>query len=409
MAPDPLWVDMVITWTGAAGVIAYIRYILSQRTRSSLEDRTLLLLYCLAALFVARGIYWWTMDAASETMVFLIASLLPLATVLFGEGLLRRHLPLSFKVYVALGTVSALPAVLSRALPTIEPVFFVFSLFTVTTGVCVWLMLVLRDRSDLSETENRLANAVAAALVIGLPLVVTDFRQLLPWIPVRAGAIGGLILIYACVRTTRHHDRKRVVLGEIGAMLAKAGVVAASFMAISGYVDVNMLVRTVATALAFVLLFTITGRLRALRIGNEDRSFLHTLLEADDRSPGAFIDSQRRAAVLEEHLILGPERLNQYDAGVIADMLERNHGVCRLATLRTDTQAAAKSGIDGAEQLIDLLESYGMSHVCLIGRTPLTLLLVNFPQLASGQTFETELAVIQKFANVIARQQNHGA
>src|SRR2546422_1649305 len=82
--------DLVLTWVGAAGVIAYTVYIHGQRSRSPLEARTLFLLYALGTLFLVRGFYWLYDGPWLETLRFVPTTLLPLAATLFVEGLRRR-------------------------------------------------------------------------------------------------------------------------------------------------------------------------------------------------------------------------------------------------------------------------------------------------------------------------------
>ncbi|MCH8000660.1 MAG: hypothetical protein IIA34_03215 [Proteobacteria bacterium] len=64
----------------------------------------LVLLYCLAALFISRGFYWLTEDEWLQVPSFVPATLLPLPVALFVEALMRRHIRPAFKVFVAVGT-----------------------------------------------------------------------------------------------------------------------------------------------------------------------------------------------------------------------------------------------------------------------------------------------------------------
>ena len=95
MAPDEaVYSDVIITWLGAAGVWAYLRFVHRHRTGSTLERNTQLLLYCGFVLLILRGFYWLFGWDWLTSLRFLPTSLLPLTMTLFGESLMRRHVPM---------------------------------------------------------------------------------------------------------------------------------------------------------------------------------------------------------------------------------------------------------------------------------------------------------------------------
>ena len=55
---EAVYSDVIITWLGATGVWAYLRFVHRHRTGSTLERNTLLLLYCGFVLLTVRGFYW---------------------------------------------------------------------------------------------------------------------------------------------------------------------------------------------------------------------------------------------------------------------------------------------------------------------------------------------------------------
>lgn len=397
---DPVYANVVLTWTGAVGVIAYIRYIHAQRTRSLLERRTLFLLYGLATLFILRGFDWLLDTAPLAWLTFVAASLLPFAIALFAEGLLRRHLRFGFKLYIAIGTAVFLLVALLNMFPRVMSFHAAFGMFFLSVIAYLGFVLYTRDRTDLSESENRFANAVAVALVVGLPLVLTDFRaSLLSWAPLKLGSLGGLIFVYTCVRMSHRLDNKRIVLAELFMILIKAALVAAGFLVVTGNYDRDA-ATFFALAIAYVLLFTITGRLRSLRLQSQDRSLLRTLVEADSTRSDRFLESLRQLPFMDEHLLLKGADLQEYDVANLTKKLGQGVGVCRISDLRKPSDLS-HTGAEASEQLVDLLESYHMTHVCLIRRDPIMLLLVNLPQVASGQLTELELGLVQKIAALI--------
>lgn len=102
---DVLW-DIAINIVGLSGVVAYLFHLHRSRLRSPLEHRLLFLFWTLAVLFSARTIFWAMGEAAHlQTIVFIPATILPLAVLLTIEGLLRRHAPLFLKVFSMGGLV----------------------------------------------------------------------------------------------------------------------------------------------------------------------------------------------------------------------------------------------------------------------------------------------------------------
>ena len=67
-------------------------------------------------------------------------------------------------------------------------------------AICAWLLAV-RDRTTLMASENRSIGRLAVGAVLVIPFIVTDFRVLMPDIPVRLGASGGI--------ARRHRDPDR--------------------------------------------------------------------------------------------------------------------------------------------------------------------------------------------------------
>ena len=69
--------DIFVTWTAALGVFSYVAYLHRGRIRSTLEKRTLFLLYCAGTLFLFRGFFW------RITNRYLLRSFHPLAVFYF--------------------------------------------------------------------------------------------------------------------------------------------------------------------------------------------------------------------------------------------------------------------------------------------------------------------------------------
>ena len=154
--------DILVTWLGAFGVFAYLRYIHQGRSRSAQEGRTLFLLYCGAALFLLRGFFWASgYDPLLGALSFIPITLFPLAVTLLVESMLRRHAPPVLKFYVAGGTVVFLALTLTGHLAVSKVLSGGWMIFMLSVLLALAWMIVARNRADLSPAENRLADLTA--------------------------------------------------------------------------------------------------------------------------------------------------------------------------------------------------------------------------------------------------------
>src|SRR5262249_39835313 len=151
-------------------------------------------------LFVLRGVTWMEGEQTLGALALSPAVLLPLAMLCLTEALLRRHAPLWLKVAVTVATLLmlALLAIGAHAYgAAFDSALAGFQAFTL--GALAWLILA-RDRSSLGRLENRTIDVFMAIGAAMLPLLLTDFRALVPQIPVRMAAIGVSALVFAILR-----------------------------------------------------------------------------------------------------------------------------------------------------------------------------------------------------------------
>ena len=394
------WTDPILSFVGAAGAIAYIAHIHRDRSRSYLELMMLVLLYCLAALFISRGFYWLTEDERLQVPSFVPATLLPLALGLFVEALTRRHLRPSFKVFMAVGTLACfvlnlVPLVSRDDLWTISRV--------VTLGTFAGLALVVafRDRREHAPMENRLITGVTTALAIAFVLALTDLQIAPSWLHFRLGGIGGLIFIYVCVRFTDPDESWVFVVRELFWVGAGALVVTSTLAVLAPGGATDLYFAIFFVSFSFVLLFIILERLRSLRRDSQSTSFFRWLLDARTGSINDFIDSLYRLPLAREHLVVRGSDLDLYEPAEMADVLDGADAVCTLSSLRAGL-GKRQDDREGTEQLIGLLEQNGMTHVALLSQKPYAFLLLNLPQFTSTHNPMLEMALLQKYARLLS-------
>jgi len=401
---EALYSDVIITWLGAAGAWGYVNFVLNNRTGSALERNTLFLFYCALALLALRG-FQWLFDWPWLTYVrYLPTALLPLAVVLFGESLMRRHVNLPMKVYVAAGTVVFVFLAVFDLLRGQRALLVSLAAFELSVIILTGWMVWRTDRSKLTSSESRLIGAIFVAAMVSVPLILTDYRDMLTWIPRRFGSAAPLVLVYVLVRLHHRADTVARVFREVVGMFVQASVVALSFMAMSGNLDASEFSQFFPLSLMLVLVFTIFYRLKAVSVESRGVSFLQWLLHARMSDLQSFLTSLRRLPLTREHLLLPEADLQGYDVERLLAFLDRERRILSLTQLRQ--QAAAESaGREVAERLVSLLERHGMSHVGLAGRQPASLLLLNSPLVPGAHFEEVKVNVILKLCRVLQRVQ----
>lgn len=395
------WTDPILSFVGAAGSVAYIAHIHRDRSRSYLELMMLVLLYCLAALFISRGLYWLTDNERLQVPSFVPATLLPLPVALFVEALMRRHIRPAFKVFVAVGTLACfvlnLVPLVSR-----EDLWTISRVVTLGTFAGLAFMVAFRDRGEHSPMENRLISGFTTALAITFVLALTDLGIAPSWLHFRLGGIGGLIFVYICVRFTDPDESWVFVVRELFWVGAGALVVTSAFAVLAPDGAADLYVAIFFVSFSFVLLFTVLERLRGLRRDSQNTSFFRWLLETRTGSINDFIDSLHRLPLAREHRVVRGPDLDLYEPEEMGDVLEGTDAVCTLSSLRAGL-IKRQHDREGTEQLIGLLEQNGMTHVALLSQKPYAFLLLNLPQFTSTHNPMLELALLQKYARLLSR------
>jgi len=391
--------DAALAWLCAIGLAHYITYIHRQRTRSLLERRMLMLLYCLEAFFIARGFTQITPGRWVSVATLAPAILIPLAATLFVEGMLRRHMTLTFKIFVAVGS-----AVFSvwNFLPSGRTNLFFrpFTAYLILGLGWIAFALVRRDRSSLSPLENRYADATSVAFLVATAFAATELDIRPSWLPYGLGGLGGLTFLHVCVHLTEGRVKYARVTWNIVRQLLEGAVIAAAYGLIVRDADRSTLLFIFLFASSCVFNFGIRWRLRSLMRRRHDASLRQWLVNTTPRTLDEFIDALRHAPWGAEPLFLRDDSLADYDDTLIGGYLASSNGTATLARLRIRARTAT-TDIRAIEQLIDLLENHDMTHVALLGEHPVSLLLVNLPDVAGADGAASEIALVQKIARLL--------
>jgi hypothetical protein len=257
-------------------------------------------------------------------------------------------------------------------------------------------ILALRDRSSLSRAENSLIRACLLLGLVSLPLVATDFR-FEPWSPVRVGTLAPLLLCYTLLRRQQENERMRWGR-DVARLVMRAALACAVVVIVLPSPGARVLVPVFALAVTLVVGFAVLDRLRAAETTTRETQLLTWLAREPAHSLRQFARELRHLPLTAEALLLSENDLAPYDGSSLLRALGGRYPVQSLGRLRArdagDPPIPDAREARGVDELIDLLERNGMTHVGLLEASPLRLLLVHVPELPGAREAERALAAV---------------
>ncbi len=403
---DALLGDVAVTWLGAAGCALYFQHLWSGREGSPAAKATLFLFGVLAFLLAVRGFYWIYRDPLLGRCVFFAAALLPVAITLFAEHMTRRHHPLWLKAFALGATATFLVLDAAIALPQRPElvVAFLAALLVVLAGNG-WELLV-RGATDLSAAEITRCRALVVAAVAALPLVGTDFREVLGFPPVRLGALGALLLCYVLVHFSASGSIVATLVRRL-AVAASASIALAATFAVASHglsaAAAAAALRGLPVAFAWVLLTAVFMQLRSVRTEAARQGFLRWLLHARLDDLEGFLASLRRLPLARDHVVLAGPDLADYRVEQLLEFARERRDPASLAEARSWLRASDAGRIDVAEQLVDMLERHGMTHALVVAERPPVVVLLHLPPGPDAPLAELRAGVLQRLARRVAK------
>jgi hypothetical protein len=394
---DYLIADSFISLAAALGLLVLIGALRQRHPGQGLVMRLSFGLGVLATMLVSRVLVWWGAPLPFNTLTLTAAGLVPLAVLLFCEGLLRRHAPRALKVPAVIGALvfavlAWLPTGWAYPWRTVALLAFQLAGFL----AMAWLLLA-RDRASLSTQENRSADRIALSLLLILPLLATDFRFPGFPIPVRLAGIAILAFCWLALGLRRgqraHRDSIRAFATFIACGLAAGATVAA----IAG-LDATRASQALAVCCAAGLLAAIANDAFELRAEERRRGMLRLLAEGDLSDADAFLGGLQRHAQVDGLLVLRGPELRDFDL----ELLDR--AFARHPLLRAGELGSLALEDAAREQLHSLIQRYGASHLLRVSCRPLTLAALNMPVLAAAPGADIELAAVQRMTQLVSER-----
>jgi hypothetical protein len=346
-------------------------------------------------LFVGRILVAMTGIEAFRILVLLAAALIPLGVLLLTEGLLRRHAPPAIKLAIGGGAVAFSLSSLWYT-DTIDPARLFALLGFQTLGFLLsgWLV-VTRDKTQLSRSENAMVVRLGLSLLLFIPLAAGDFLLLYIGLPIQFSALGVLILCWLAIGLGRTHQGHAATLINLGVMIAAAVAVGGmiGFLAQLGWDGSVLCIAAIMTTLFVV---AILNDARALSQEEQSLGLLRYLATAQTDDPMAFLRDLQNHPLVEGAVVVNEDSLS----GLQDDVLDRIFAAAPVLR-RNDPPALGPVADDHIGWLFD---RYAATHVILAMTRPRVLIALSMPSLGLSPAAELELQVVQRMAALLARK-----
>lgn len=382
--------DSVVNACGALGLGVAILSLRRRDPRGALTQRFHWALGLVTALFVLRGLAWWSGSTGLERLALACASAIPLGVLAVTEGALRRHAPRPAKLAVLIGS-SVLVAASLLGLSDLTRLYDLgLAGLQAGTLLACCLLLARRDKTSLTKAENAGVDRLWLCIVLVLPFLLTDFRELLPGMPVRLGGLGvlfavGVVLIQSGGDKTRRQGFALLALRSTMALLLAAVLVLA-----------NGADAAEATRLCAILLsgFLASGLMvDALRGLFEAHSpgVLASIAQSRGSDRAGLIADLAAHPVFESARHLREADLTAFDPPILRAALHDVH-VLRAAQRPWHWPP----GDPAAERLDALMATHSASHMLVVTSEPLEVLLLTIPVVSADPATETALVLVRR-------------
>ncbi len=344
-------------------------------------------------LFLGRILMALTGIEAFRMLVLISASLLPLAALVLTEGLLRRHAPKSVKTVVAGGgAVFALSAFWYS--DSLDPTRLIGLMAFQCVGFILagWLIL-RRDKSTLSRSENAMVVRLGLSLFLLIPLAIGDFLLMRVGLPIQLSALGVLILCWLAVGLGRTHQGHRVTLMNLAIMIGAATLVG-SMIGFFAQLERSGYLFAIASIMSTLFVVAILSDARSLRLEEQSLGLLRQLAISQTNDPMAFLRDLQSHALVEGAVVVSDDSL----VGLQDDVLDKIFEVTPVLRKSDPPQL----GPVADDHITYLFERYSATHIILGMQQPRVLIALNMPSLSASPSAELELQVVQRMAALMS-------
>jgi hypothetical protein len=383
--------DSIVNLCGAIGLGVAMLTLYRRDPRSSLTRRLLIALGIIASLFLIRGAAWWSGSVGLDNLSSIPAALVPLGALIVTEGILRRHAPRAVKTMIVIGAIALGLGGAFGLERFATPYSILLALFQLGGfAICAWL-LATRDRATLTASENRSIGRLAAGAIIVIPFILTDFRALMPDIPVRLGALGALLVVTALLIAGAGAETRRQALSMTALRLLSSALLGAAAAFVSPDVDAAQIMRFAAIAIAGVL--AIGLMVDALRAHFESQvpGVLDSVAASPAQTRDQLIAELARHPIFESARRYRESDLAGYDPALLRDFLST-----RRILRRTEAPWGLPSTDSAVERAVSLMAANSATHLIILSHHPVDLIVLAVPVISADPATETALALVRR-------------
>lgn len=353
-------------------------------------------LFCLRItmlLFLGRVLVALTGVQVFRILVLLGAAFIPLAALLLSEGLLRRHAPPLAKTVIGGGTVLFVLSAFWYG-GSLDPLRLYLLLAFQLIGFCTagWLIM-RRDRSTLSASENTTVTRIALSLLFFIPLATSDFLMDVIGLPIQFSALGVLIMCWLAIGLGRSQLGHRIVVANFVVMIA-AGILVTLLVGRIAHLDRDGLLLCGAVVVTALFLVAILNDARTLRSEDQSLGLLHYLAHTQTHDPIVFLRDLRGHPHVEGAAMISRKSIAQLQDATLDQIFD-----AAPVLRRSDPP---QLGALADDHIAHLFESYSATHVIMASKSPRVLIALSMPSLSASPLAELELQVVQRMAALMA-------
>jgi hypothetical protein len=386
--------DSIVAGTALAGTLAAMGVIRARATPDGLATRFTFALSLVAGILASRLLTWHLHAEIFDTIGRIFAAWISLAALVVIEGLLRRHAP-EWAKWIALvgGGVCSVLAFFPAALGF--PNYILLALQLATFLGVYWLALT-RNRDDLTAGESGVLVRMRVALPILLVCVISDYGLSADWVPIRASGIAILFFCWMAIgpmgaTAGRREAALMLFLTTLFAVLV--GLAAGRMASLGIAFGVQVAVMTLC---AGILVLVLNEAVRAFAQSRRD-DVLKALTLADTKDVRSFIASVAAGTQLQGTEIIDSEALKDFDLAALGAAFGKEPVMDR-----GDLEHRAD---DVRQQLDSLFVTYDATHLMALSSNPLLLAAATLSTVGSTAALKTELALVQRMATLVSRQE----
>jgi hypothetical protein len=381
--------DSIVSICGALGLFAAIDAVRRRDPTGPLTQRITFALGLVAALFLIRGAGWWANSDGLERLALCLASILPLAALVLTESVLRRHAPKAMKVAVSGGAILLAIAALFDVHRLLPATGWLLASFQLATFAACAVMIFLRQHNSLAAVENFGVVRLAVGGLIVVPFLLSDYRDLFPFVPVKLGALGSLLVVTTMLFAGEEARRRSFLL--LGVRIFGALVLGGATAFIEKDVSSADIVRFAAIAVSGVLAIGLVVDLMRSALIPLAPGLLASIAVSPAAGRGALLEQLSKHPLFATAQRLRTPALVDYDPPILSPALD-GRSVLRQADYPWELSATNPA----AERVFALMATYSASHLVVIENEPLDLLLLSVPVVSADPATETALLLVRR-------------